>query len=139
MIGSPWMVTIATTRPRRMTRTWSSRYTKLLGLRCSRVLCSWCEPKLRRILPLLIGDLAERQVLFFFIKQLIVLVIMFYCPGATGSLHHLLCIVGSTLVPCLHRRVYDLPCFGRVRIIPHRLIGTRISDVQRRRLRRQQP
>ena len=81
----------------------------------------------------------NRQVLFFFIKQLIVLVILFYCLGATGSLHHLLCIVGSTLVPCLHRRVYDLPCFGRVRIIPHRLIGTRISDAQRRRLRRQQP
>ena len=70
----------------------------------------------------------NRQVLFFFIKQLIVLVILFYCLGATGSLHHLLCIVGSTLVPCLHRRVYDLPCFGRVRTIPRRLIGTRISD-----------
>lgn len=55
------------------------------------------------------------QVLFFFIHQLIIVVIVFYCLGATGALHHLLCIVGARLFPCLHRQVYELPCFGHVR------------------------
>ena len=42
------------------------------------------------------------------------MVIVFYCLGATGALHHLLCIVGAKLCPSLHRQVYDLPYFGHV-------------------------
>jgi hypothetical protein len=54
------------------------------------------------------------QVLYFFIADLIIVVIVFYCVGATGALHHLLCIIGATLFPSLHRQVYNLPYFGNV-------------------------
>ena len=54
------------------------------------------------------------QVLFYFIDQLIIIVIIFYCLGATSAVHHVLCIAGATYCPGLHRRVYALPLFGEV-------------------------
>ena len=63
------------------------------------------------------------QVLFYFIDQLIIIVIIFYCLGATSSLHHVLCIAGGTCCPSLHRRVYALPLFGEVNLARERHVS----------------